>query len=315
MLKKTLKLFIKIFIFIFLAASVLPYAIVDTVEEEFDRDVLYENSEFIVFNDINIHYRTWEPDKDKNGYVLLVHGFGGSTYSWRNTIDTLTELGYFTVALDLPGFGYSDRVTTEDGELNEMVSELIHKISETKNDNKIEWNLIGHSLGAKVISEYALFDDNIDKLIFVDGAFQTNNNPLEIILKYPPAKEWMKHIISKIYLTEDRIRDILTKAYGREPSEDELKNYIDPLLIKGTTNNLIDMTMKKDKVKIENLNNIDSSMYAIWGEDDTITPIKNMSELKSTLKEIDTYVIQDSAHCPMETHSNEFNIILEKILD
>ncbi len=40
--------------------------------------------------------------------LVLVHGFGGSTYSWRRVMPRLAE-SFRVVAVDLSGFGYTQR--------------------------------------------------------------------------------------------------------------------------------------------------------------------------------------------------------------
>jgi 2-hydroxy-6-oxonona-2,4-dienedioate hydrolase len=78
----------------------------------FGQDTLkpYNNSSFLTVDSVRFHYRVWNGDvKQPAGKVFLVHGFCGSTYAWRNNIDTLVSLNYKVVAVDLPGFGYSER--------------------------------------------------------------------------------------------------------------------------------------------------------------------------------------------------------------
>jgi pimeloyl-ACP methyl ester carboxylesterase len=41
--------------------------------------------------------------------VLLIHGFGASVGHWRNNIPALAAAGYRTYAIDLLGFGGSDK--------------------------------------------------------------------------------------------------------------------------------------------------------------------------------------------------------------
>ncbi|MET3962225.1 pimeloyl-ACP methyl ester carboxylesterase [Marmoricola sp. OAE513] len=41
--------------------------------------------------------------------VLLLHGFPGTSYSWRHQIGPLADAGYRAVAVDLRGYGASDR--------------------------------------------------------------------------------------------------------------------------------------------------------------------------------------------------------------
>lgn len=41
--------------------------------------------------------------------VLLLHGLGHSTHGWRKVVDPIAAAGYRVMAVDLPGFGYSDK--------------------------------------------------------------------------------------------------------------------------------------------------------------------------------------------------------------
>lgn len=45
--------------------------------------------------------------------IVLVHGFGASVYHWRYNIPALVEAGYRVLALDLLGFGLSDKPLIE----------------------------------------------------------------------------------------------------------------------------------------------------------------------------------------------------------
>ena len=47
-----------------------------------------------------------------NPTILLVHGFGASAYHWRYNIPALVEAGYRVFAVDLLGFGWSDKAIT-----------------------------------------------------------------------------------------------------------------------------------------------------------------------------------------------------------
>ncbi len=66
----------------------------------------FTGSRFEAVDGITLHYSVWKPaEKKTKGKVLLVHGLGGSTFSWRNNVAALTEEGYFVMAVDLPGIG------------------------------------------------------------------------------------------------------------------------------------------------------------------------------------------------------------------
>jgi pimeloyl-ACP methyl ester carboxylesterase len=41
--------------------------------------------------------------------VVMVHGFPESWYSWRHQIDAIAEAGFTACAIDVRGYGWSDR--------------------------------------------------------------------------------------------------------------------------------------------------------------------------------------------------------------
>ncbi len=315
MIKKIGINFIKLFIFIFLAVSILPYAIIDTQEQKIVDQEIFNNSQFVTINDIELHYRAWEPLEEAKGYILLIHGFGGSTFSWRKNVEFLKEEGFYTIAIDLPGFGFSDRVVLNNGEASKLLNDFTKKIESTVYKNNIDWVLVGHSMGSKVIVNYINNYSNFSKVVFVDGALSERSNNMRFVLKYPPAQEWLKQIVSKIYLTEEKVEEILHTAYGESPEDYEIKGYLNPLLIEGTIENYIRSIQIDNKFNIDFLKEVDKPIYVIWGEEDPITPINIMNDLKENIQGVKTYVVQDAYHCPMETHSEEFNIMLKQILE
>ncbi len=70
----------------------------------------FSNSHFITIDELKLHYRLWNVEEENiRGNVFMVHGFGGTTFSWEQVADSLQQLGYRAVAVDVPPFGYSDR--------------------------------------------------------------------------------------------------------------------------------------------------------------------------------------------------------------
>lgn len=48
-------------------------------------------------------------DEGEGPLVLMLHGFPESSYSWRHQMEPIASAGYRAVAIDLPGFGRSDK--------------------------------------------------------------------------------------------------------------------------------------------------------------------------------------------------------------
>src|SRR3954453_3693534 len=62
-------------------------------------------TEFVQTRDVRLHTRV----AGEGPLVLLVHGFPGSSFSWRHQLPVLAEAGYRAVAVDTRGYGASDR--------------------------------------------------------------------------------------------------------------------------------------------------------------------------------------------------------------
>jgi alpha-beta hydrolase superfamily lysophospholipase len=63
------------------------------------------NSRFVEVNGLRVH--TKQAGKGQPALVLL-HGFGASTFSWREVLAPLAEVGT-VIAFDRPGFGLTSR--------------------------------------------------------------------------------------------------------------------------------------------------------------------------------------------------------------
>ncbi len=61
---------------------------------------------YIMIDNVNYHYREY-PGTGRD--IFLLHGFASSTYTWEKIIPYLTGQGYHVWALDMKGFGWSDK--------------------------------------------------------------------------------------------------------------------------------------------------------------------------------------------------------------
>lgn len=67
------------------------------------------NSKFVKIQDVNIHYL--EAGETNANSVLFLHGASFSAQTWKEigTLKLLVEEGFRAVAIDLPGYGNSER--------------------------------------------------------------------------------------------------------------------------------------------------------------------------------------------------------------
>ncbi len=273
----------------------------------------YDNSRIRNISDVYLHYRVWEPETDEiKGQLLLVHGLGGSTFSWRQQIKPLQEAGYLIVAVDLPAFGYSDRQrglehTPENraGWLWELL-ETLEATGEIQTRN--DWHLTGHSMGGGVVTAMAQQKpERTASLILVAAALEQTDTRGESWLAYSPVKSGFQLILRHILFRETIIARTLESAYGRSPSPEELEAYFKPLELPGTAAAWLDVTRTAENFPGEKIQEIDLPVFLLWGAEDSWVEVQDGRKYADLFPDSSFTIIKEAAHLPMETHPEEFN--------
>ena len=302
---------------IFIIACIIPY-LIPLKSNNLGTTLPFKESEFTEIEGISIHYRKWLPiDTNIKGKVLMVHGFGGSTFSWRNNIDDLIQNGYMVVAVDLPGFGYSDKgsgINHSQGSRSKIVWSLLDNIDfslETSESN-FNWILIGHSMGGGTVASMAMDRPNkTSDLIFVSGAL-FENKPFNIppILYFPPLRRGIDVALYDFIISQSRIENFLLSAYGRTPTTLEVEGYLEPLLVNEFPSFVADLFTTSDSEPLDKLKDTDIPILYIRGKEDTWVPLEQALKLKEIVPNVEIINIENAAHCSMETSYEEFNRIL-----
>lgn len=275
----------------------------------------FDNSEFVIVDDVSLHIRFW-PALQSKGNILLIHGLGGSTFSFRNNAEPLSDAGYNVIAVDLPAFGYSDRKRNISHSQENRARLLWLMIEEVEKKYGIidDWILFGHSMGASTTLAMANQKaDKVSALGFIDGAVsgdQRNN----LLFKIPPIQQWMKVILKNFVVKERNVTNFLTSAYNRTPSEKEIAGYFDPYTVKGTFGAWVDFLGSAKNINIEDLSDKGIPIIVLWGEDDEWVSVDTVEIITSTVSKTYVYIFEGEGHCPNET-SPVFNDKMIELLN
>ena len=168
-MKRWKKISLLFIIFACLTVGVGPFAVpvpkLDGLVSE--QEFVDADSKFIEINGVNIHYK--EAGEGETAFVLL-HPFGGSTFSWREVMDDFAERGY-VIAYDRPAFGLTERPMPEDWESNpygmKANVEILRGLLDSFGIEKA--TLVGNSAGGGVAVAFALeYPERVQNLILVD---------------------------------------------------------------------------------------------------------------------------------------------------
>ena len=135
----------------------------------------------VILNDFKIRYLKSEKcNSSKMKKILFVHGLGSSSDRWLDIPDALSRYFHPVVAVDLIGFGGSDKPVTVDYTI-EYFSKFIRDVIDCKqiwrNDNHGDHEdnaktiIVGHSLGGYIAAKVAIEDQAlIEKLVLMDSS-------------------------------------------------------------------------------------------------------------------------------------------------
>ncbi len=278
----------------------------------------FQNSEWVNVSGLDLHYRTWLPEKINHDPIVYIHGLGGSTFSWRFNVKPFIEQGFPVIALDLPAFGYSTRqtgLTHSQENRSQWVFELLDILQKDYGFSSEGYHLVGHSMGGGVIMAMALDKpERIQSLTFVAGAVINDPPRLRSLLSYPPLKRTIGVLGEYVFFTENRLEGALSSAYGEDVDQKTLQGYLQPLQVPGTGRAWGDLVTSTTSFQEEDISHISISSLLLWGEEDRWVPLEEGLRLDRIFENSKLAVIEKSGHTPMETHSEEFNQILLEFL-
>lgn len=114
-------------------------------------------------NGLNIHYSV----KGEGKTVIFVHGWTCDERSWSGQVPEFSK-NYRVITLDLPGHGKSDSPAPEGYSMKLFAAAVEAVRAEVGEAERVV--LVGHSMGAVVIRQYALdYPDHVAGLVGVDG--------------------------------------------------------------------------------------------------------------------------------------------------
>lgn len=269
--------------------------------------LLFSNSKIDKIHGVYVHYRVFQPTSPPKGNVLMVHGFAGSTFSWRKNVDTLVKNGFRVVCMDLPCFGFSERKLDWEHSMEnraQLAWELAHSIAPNEN-----WHLVGHSMGASVILCMGQRrPEKTQSLICVDGLFfnPSSNFLVRALLRSGYVQRLGEVLLQRYFTQPEKFKQILASAYGQMPDEEALKGYLKPLTVTDAARGILSTAAQKSNFVIDYPAILDK-MTLIWGEKDTWIPLSTAKKFQEKHPSVPLKIISGAGHCPMETHSEEFN--------
>lgn len=271
------------------------------------RELAGPDSRFLELEGLEVHYLeagSGEPT------FLLLHGFGASTYTWREVLDPLGEIGR-VIAYDRPAFGLTERPLDWVGQNPYSPSaqvDLVLDMIETLGLERVL--LVGNSAGGTIALEVGLsHPDKIAGLILVDPAVYTGGGAPPMIrplLQTPQLDHLGPLLARRIARDGDQFIRNAWHDPDRIPSE-VFVGYRKPLQVQHWDRALWELTKVSRSAHLETkLDQVQVPVLVITGDDDRIVPTEESIRLAAELPDAMLAVIQSCGHLPQEECPEQF---------
>ena len=225
--------------------------------------------------------------------IIFVHGWTCDETSWSRQVPAFAE-GYRVVTLDLPGHGRSDAPAQADFSMELFAAAVEAVRSEIGADRVV---LVGHSMGAVVIRQYALaHPEHVAGLVAVDGLLDVRPFAAYAARAQPMTRERRVAAIEGMFVEE-------TPETLREEIRTMMLAASEATAI-GANGTILDPAIQSDRV-------ISAPAMTVWAGNREMDTYRATREL---LPDWEGRQIAGTGHFVMMEKPREFNTLLGDFL-
>jgi 2-hydroxy-6-oxonona-2,4-dienedioate hydrolase len=237
---------------------------------------------------------TNESNTSKPQNILFIHGLGSSADRWLDIPDALSLSNLHALALDLPGFGLSDKPTDIDYTIKEFVRFIVGFMS---NAGISKASIVGHSLGGYIAAQLATdHSDRVDKLVLIDSSGMLDG-PTPLLQQYldaamKPSRQAVRAVFEQLVADPIRIPEMLIDGFIHRINQPGARH-----AFKSAFDNSVHTQIGIEKLKQIGVSKRTPTMI-IWGMQDNLIPIKYFRIFQEAIRRSQTVIVEDAGHAP-----------------
>ncbi|WP_067725286.1 alpha/beta fold hydrolase [Oceanobacillus damuensis] len=240
--------------------------------------------------------------------LVLIHGFVSSTYTFNQLIPML-EKHFSIIALDLPGFGKSEKSTSfvyTYENYAKLVAECIDYF------NLEDVCIIGHSMGGQIALYTArIIPEKVKRLVLLNSSgYLKSANRLMIYCTYLP----LFNLAIKRRVRNKTVRESLQNVFFNHTliTDDHIREYESPLKEENFYKSLVRLLRHREgDLSTDQLREIKTPALLIWGEEDRVVPIGIGKRLAADLPNAQLITYEKTGHLVTEERTED---VYEQIL-
>jgi len=240
-------------------------------------------SNYVQLGPYHIHYLSGGEGKP----LVLVHGLGGKAEDWGLLMPSLMRHGYRVYALDLLGFGQSQRPDVDYSIA--LQASVLNQFFDSQHLNRAD--LAGWSMGGWVAFKFTLaHPERVRRLVVFDSAGIDFKPAFDLALFHPSTVEqaqeflgWLTPQASRVprFVARDMIREMRPTAW------------------------VVDRARKSMESRADSLNGklgaVKAPVLIVWGKQDVLIPLSCASEMHREMPQSSLELLDGCGHlAPVE---------------
>ena len=258
------------------------------------------------YETVKIHFIQQGKGED----LLLIHSVGQSLYTYRELINKLS--GKFRVtAMDLVGFGYSQKPYYFNYSLNEM-GDFINHFMEAMG---MEYaHLFGFSMGAGYVLNFAKrYPDRVGKVVIL--------SPGGITAEMPPS---VRAVSSSLFgglalrlINYRSVKKMLGECYFdlTNHTEDTCREYYKPISSSDAKRVIRScVSYYDDEAVIHSLRDVNADTLLLWGNEDKWHPTEMAEMFRSVMPHVKYNIVRNAGHLAHEEKAERVAQLIKQFI-
>lgn len=225
--------------------------------------------------------------------VVLIHGFGGQTYSYRGLIPLLAR-DHRVIAVDLKGYGYSERSTSTGLSATDQVA-MLHALLGRLGVGRAVF--VGHSMGGGIVQRFAsLYPEMVDAAVLVASVHADRQRRMRMTLPAPLFRPLLPYLgklaTTRLLKLSYHDQSVLTDDVGDE--------YRRPGRMQGSMDGLFKMMQSYKHDRPVDFARITMPVLLLNGAHDRIVRGEAAKNLQERIPHAQLVVIEGAGHQVLE---------------
>ncbi len=250
---------------------------------------------YVQLEDARVHYvDLGERDAP---LVVLLHGFASSLNTWAGVAPALVESGHRVVALDLKGFGWTDRPR---GDYSPKAqAKLVMALLDELGLADRSFGLVAHSWGSSVALALTLDNrERVERIALYDAWVYEEQLPTFFLWSRASS---LGEVLVALFYTEQSELKMRSAFYDPTIISEELLAEVDDQLHRPGTRAAALAAIRGQRYMLvqDQYASITQPTLLLWGREDAVTPVWVGERLASELPDAKLEIYARCGHFPM----------------